>query len=63
MNMLDNLNFDKLVDSRDMSYIKKTNDKLPKKVNLKIIDNLDIKSSTLFDEEEQKELNNKFIKD
>lgn len=63
MNILDNLNFDKLVDSKDMPYIKKPNDKLPKKVNLKIIDNLDIKSSTLFDEEKQKELNNKFIKD
>ena len=63
MNILDNLNFDKLVDSKDMPYIKKPNDKLPKKVNLKIIDNLDIKSSTLFDEEKQKELNNNFIKD
>lgn len=63
MNILDNLNFDKLVDSKDMPYIKKPNDKLPKKVNLKIINDLDIKSSTLFDEEEQKELNNIFIKD
>ena len=63
MNILDNLNFDKLVDSKDMPYIKKPNDKLPKKVNLKIIDNLDIKSSTLFDEEKQKELNDLFIKD
>ena len=63
MNILDNLNFDKLVDSKDMPYIKKPNDKLPKKVNLKIIDNLDIKSSTLFDEEKQKELNDLFIQD
>ena len=63
MNILDNLNFDKLVDSKDMPYIKKPNDKLPKKVNLKIIDNLNIKSSTLFDEEKQKELNNLFIQD
>ncbi len=63
MNILDNLNFDKLVDSKNMPYIKKPNDKLPKKVNLKIINDLDIKSSTLFDEEEQKELNNIFIKD
>lgn len=63
MNILDNLNFDKLVDSKDMPYIKKPNDKLPKKVNLKIIDNLDIKSSTLFDEKKQKELNDLFIQD
>ena len=63
INILDNLNFDKLVDSKDMPYIKKPNDKLPKKVNLKIIDNLDIKSSTLFDDDKQKELNNLFIQD
>ena len=63
MNILDNLNFDKLVDSKDMPYIKKPNDKLPKKVNLKIIDDLDIKSSTLFDDDKQKELNDLFIQD
>ena len=63
MNILDSLNFDKLVDSKDMPYIKKPNDKPPKKVNLKIIDNLDIKSATLFDDDKQKELNNNFIKD
>lgn len=63
MNILDSLNFDKLIDSKDMPYIKKPNDKLPKKVNLKIINDLDIKSSTLFNEEEKKELNNNFIKD
>ena len=63
MNILDNLNFDKLVDSKDMPYIKKPNDKLPKKVNLKLIDDLDIKSSTLFDDDKQKELNDLFIQD
>lgn len=61
MNILDNLNFDKLVDSKDMPYIKKPNDKLPKKVNLKIIINLDLKSSTLFDRDKQEQLNNDFI--
>lgn len=61
MNILDNLNFDKLVDSKDMPYIKKSNDKLPKKVNLKIINNLDPKSSTLFDRDKQEQLNNDFI--
>ncbi|MBR1376753.1 MAG: hypothetical protein IJ565_02960 [Bacilli bacterium] len=61
MNILDSLNFDKLIDSKDMPYIKKPNDKLPKKVNLKIINDLDIKSSTLFDSDKQKKLNNDFI--
>ncbi len=61
MNILDNLNFDKLVDSKDMPYIKKPNDKLPKKVNLKIINNLDPKSSTLFYRDKQEQLNNDFI--
>lgn len=61
MNILDNLNFDKLVDSKDMPYIKKPNDKLPKKVNLKIINNLDPKSSTLFDRDKQEQSNNDFI--
>lgn len=63
MNILINLHFDKLVDSKDLPYEKKANDKLPKKVNLKIINDLDIKISVLFDEEKQKELNNKFIND
>lgn len=61
MNILDSLNFDKLIDSKDMPYIKKPNDKLPKKVNLKIINDLDIKSSTLFDSDKQEKLNNDFI--
>ena len=63
MNILINLHFDKLVDSKDLPYEKKANDKLPKKVNLKIINDLDIKISVLFDEEKQKKLNNKFIND
>ena len=46
-----------------MPYEKKANDKLPKKVNLKIIDNLDIKTSTIFNYEKQKELNNAFVSD
>ena len=36
MNILTGLNFDKLVDSKDLPYERKVNDKLPKKVNLKI---------------------------
>lgn len=61
MNILINLNFDKLVDSKDLPFEKKANDKLPKKVNLKIVNDLDIKTSVIFNEEKQKELNNKFI--
>lgn len=63
MNILDAVHFDKLVDSKVMPYEKKANDKLPKKVNLKIIDDLDLKTSTLFNDEKQKDLNNTFISD
>lgn len=61
MNILCAVNFDKLVDSKIMPFEKKANDKLPKKVNCKIIDNLEIKISTLYDGEEQIKLNNSFI--
>lgn len=63
MNILDNLNFDKLVDSKVMPYVKKANDKLPKKVNLKLLNDLDIHTSTIYDIDKQKELNEKFISD
>lgn len=63
MGILDTVHFDNLVDSKVMPYEKKANDKLPKKVNLKIIDNLDIKTSTIFNYEKQKELNNAFVSD
>lgn len=63
MNILTSLHFDKLVDSKNLPYEKKANDKLPKKVNLKIINDLEFKTSTLFDEKKQKELNDNFIND
>lgn len=63
MDILDAVHFDNLVDSKVMPYEKKANDKLPKKVNLKIIDDLDIKTSTIFNYEKQKELNNTFVSD
>lgn len=63
MNILDNLNFDKLVDSKDMPYNKKPNDKLPKKVNLKLLNDLDVHENTIFDIDKQKELNNIFIQE
>lgn len=64
-NILDELNeMKELYTTKKTKYnIKNLNDKLPKKVNLKIINDLDIKSSTLFDDDKQKELNNNFIKD
>ena len=63
MSILDKVDFDKLVDSKDMPYNKKPNDKLPKKVNLKLLNDLDIRENTIFDIDKQKELNNKFIQD
>ena len=63
MFILDRVDFDKLVDSKIMPYHKIANDKLAKKVNLKIIDDIDIKSSTLFNSEKQKELNDAFVSD
>lgn len=63
MTILEGLNFDKLIDSKDMPYNKKPNDKLPKKVNLKLLNDLDIHENTIFDIDKQKELNNIFIQD
>lgn len=63
MFLLDGVNFDKLIDSKKLPYEKKANEKLPKKVNLKIINDLEIKTNILIDEEKQKELNNNFIND
>lgn len=63
IDILDKVNFDKLVDSKDIPYNKKPNDKLPKKYNLKIVNDLDIKASTIYDAEKQEKLNNKFIND
>ena len=63
MTLLEGVNFDRLIDSKDMPYIKKPNDKLPKKVNLKLLNDLDIHENTIFDIDKQKELNNIFIQD
>lgn len=60
---LDNVNFDKLVDSKELYFVKKANDKLPKKVNLKLLNDLDIHTNTMYDIDKQKELNEKFISD
>lgn len=61
MNILIAVNFDMLVDSKTMPFEKKANDKLPKKVNCKIIDNINLLASTLYDEDKQKQLNDDFI--
>lgn len=61
--ILEMVNFDKLVDSKDLPYNKKPNDKLPKKYNLKIVNDLDLKVSTIYDYKKQEKLNNKFISD
>lgn len=63
MSILDKVNFDNLIDSKELMYRKIANDKLAKKVNFKFMVNLDIKSSTLFDSEKQKQLNDNFISD
>ena len=63
INILSKVNFDKLLDSKIMPYEKKANDKLPKKINCKLILDLDMKESTLYNKNKQKELNNEFIKD
>lgn len=61
MNLLDVVNFDKLIDSKDLVYSKKPNDKLPKKVNLKIMSDIEIHTTTIFDIHRQEILNNNFI--
>lgn len=61
MTLLIMVDFDKLVDSKDMPFIKAPNDKLPRKINCKLIDDLSIKVNTSFDEEKQERLNNEFI--
>lgn len=61
--ILEELNFDMLYDIKKMPYLKLPNDKLPKKVNCKIINNLDIVKCLLFSYEEQKKINDEFIKD
>lgn len=62
-NLLEHLHFDMLVDSKEMPYIKKANDKLPKKVNLKLLNDLDTHTNTMFDIDRQEQLNNNFVKD
>ena len=61
MYLLNLVDFDKLIDSKDMPYIKVANDKLPRKVNCKLIADLNTKVNTLIDEKKQENLNKEFI--
>ena len=63
MLLLNKVHFDLLTDSKDLVFEKKANDKLPKKVNLKIIDDIDLHKSHLFNYDKQVKLNNEFITD
>lgn len=63
IDILDKVNFDNLVDSKELMYRKVANDKLAKKVNFKFIADLDIKGGTMINSEKQKQLNDKFISD
>lgn len=62
MYVLENLRFDCLQDSKDFFYSKVPNDKLPKLVNCKIINELEKHKMVWFDFDKQKKLNDEFIK-
>lgn len=62
MLILDNVHFDCLTDSKELIYYKKPNDKLPKKVNCKIINELEKHKGVWIDYNKQKKLNDEFIK-
>lgn len=62
MYLLENVRFDYLQDSKDFFYYKTPNDKLPKKVNCKIINELEKHKMVWFDFDKQKKLNDEFIK-
>lgn len=59
--VLDLVDFDKMIDSKALAYVKKPNDKIPKKVNLKLMDDLDQHVCTIWELDKQKQLNEEFI--
>ena len=63
MSYLNLVNFDYLVDSKEMPFNKVPNDKLPRKVNCKIVYGLEWRQNILFNTDKQEELNNQFIRD
>lgn len=60
--VLDNINFDSMTDSKDLFYEKKPNDKLPKLLNCKIINDLEKVNGLWMDYDKQQRLNDEFIK-
>lgn len=54
-------NFDCLLDNKKMPYKKMPNDKLPRKVNCKLIDGMEYRQNIMFDNQKQIDFNNKFI--
>lgn len=57
------LNFDMLLDSKIMPFQKLPNDKLPKKVNCRLVNNLEQHKSLIYDYDKQKQYNEDFIKE
>lgn len=62
MYILNNLYFDSMKDSKELFYYKMPNDKLPKKVNCKILNQLEIHKGIWINYDKQKDLNDDFIK-
>ena len=54
-------NFDYLLDNKKMIYKKMPNDKLPRKVNCKLLDGMEYRQNIMFDNQKQIEFNNEFI--
>lgn len=54
-------NFDYLLDNKKMIYKKMPNDKLPRKVNCKLIDGMEYRQNIMFDNQKQIAFNNDFI--
>lgn len=62
MYVLNNLYFDSMTDSKELFYYKMPNDKLPKKVNCKILNKLETHKGVWINYDKQKRLNDEFIK-
>lgn len=60
-NALSLINFDFLVDNKKMPYKKVPNDKLPRKVNCKLISGMEYRQNIVFDNQKQIDFNNEFI--
>lgn len=60
---LEAVRFDWQKDSKEMPYYKKVNEKLPRKINCKVLNQLEIHGKIIWvDEKKQQELNDTFIK-